>query len=155
MRALVSITVNGSVRDLDVPEEASLLSVLREDLDLTGTRFGCGQGICGACYVLVDGEAHPACRLRVEDVAGKDVATIEGLARDGELHPVQRAFLEEDAMQCGYCTSGMIVSAVALLRASPNPGDEEIRAALAPHLCRCGIYLRAVRAVRRAAGRTA
>lgn len=145
------LTVNGSVREVDVPAETVLLGVLRDDLALTGVRFGCGHGVCGACYVLVDGEALPACKLRIEDVAGKSVDTIESLAENGELHPVQRAFLAEDAMQCGYCTSGMIVSAVALLGRNRRPSEDEIRTALAPHLCRCGIYGRAVRAVRRAA----
>jgi aerobic-type carbon monoxide dehydrogenase small subunit (CoxS/CutS family) len=100
------VMVNGSLRELEVPAGTTLLSVLRDDLDLTGARFGCGHGVCGACFVLVDGEALPACKLGVEDVAGKAVVTIESLAENGELHPIQRAFLEEDAMQCGYCTSG-------------------------------------------------
>jgi nicotinate dehydrogenase subunit A len=145
------VVLNGSVRELDVPAGTTLLGALRDDLGLTGARFGCGHGVCGACFVLLDGDAVAACKLTVEDVAGRAVATIESLAQNGELHPVQRAFLEEDAMQCGYCTSGMIVSSVALLRRNPHPSDDEIRTALSPHLCRCGVYMRAVRAVRRAA----
>lgn len=145
------VDLNGSVRELDVPAGTTLLGALRDDLGLTGARFGCGHGVCGACFVLLDGDAVAACKLTVEDVAGRAVATIESLAQNGELHPVQRAFLEEDAMQCGYCMSGMIVSSVALLRRNPHPSDDEIRTALSPHLCRCGVYMRAVRAVRRAA----
>lgn len=147
------VTVNGTLRELDVPAGAALLDVLRDELGLTGVRFGCGHGVCGACFVLVDGEALPACKLSVEEVAGKAVGTIEGLAEEGELHPVQRAFVEEDAMQCGFCTSGMIVSAAALLARNHQPSEAEIRTALSPHLCRCGVYGRAVRAVRRAAAR--
>jgi aerobic-type carbon monoxide dehydrogenase small subunit (CoxS/CutS family) len=146
----VRLAVNGQVRDADVPAGTSLLSVLRDDLGLTGTRYGCGHGACGACYVLADGQPVAACTLSVEEAAGKTLVTVEGLAEGETLHPVQRAFLEEDAMQCGYCTAGMLVSAVALLARTPHPTDDEIRGALAPHLCRCGVYVRAVRAVRRA-----
>jgi nicotinate dehydrogenase subunit A len=144
------LSINGSACDVDVPPGTTLLGVLRDDLGLTGARFGCGHGVCGACYVLADGEAVPACKMTVEETAGKEIVTIEGLARGGSLHPVQQAFVEEDAMQCGYCTSGMLISAAALLGHSPNPTEKEIREALAPHLCRCGVYLRALRAVRRA-----
>jgi len=143
--------VNGLPREVDVPLGTTLLGVLRDDLGLTASRYGCGQGSCGACYVLADGRAAPSCMMSVEEAAGKNVVTVEGLANDGNLHPVQRAFLEEDAMQCGYCISGMVISAVAFLAHAPNPSDAEIREALAPHLCRCGVYLRAIRAVRRAA----
>jgi nicotinate dehydrogenase subunit A len=130
---------------------ASLLTVLRDDLGLTGARFGCGHGMCGACVVLIDGEPVPACRRTVDDTVGHSVVTIEGLAAGDALHPVQRAFLEERAWQCGYCTSGMILAAVALLERNQSPSEADIREALAPHLCRCGIYLRAVRAIQRAA----
>jgi nicotinate dehydrogenase subunit A len=147
----LQLDINGEQRTVNAPRGSSLLRVLREELDLTGAHYGCGRGICGACYVLVDGEALPACTLSVADVVGKRIVTIEGLVRDGELHPVQEAFVTEDAMQCGACTPGMIISAVALLEREPSPDDAAIRAALAPHLCRCGIYLRAIRAVRRAA----
>lgn len=145
------LNVNDHPRDADVPAGSSLLTVLRDDLGLTGTRYGCGQGMCGACYVLADGRSVPSCMMSVEDAVGKSIVTVEGLSSGGSLHPVQRAFVEEDAMQCGYCTSGMLVSAAALLARNPRPGDAEIRDALAPHLCRCGVYLRAVRAVQRAA----
>jgi nicotinate dehydrogenase subunit A len=145
------LKVNGQAREADVPLGTTLLCVLRDDLGLTAARFGCGHGACGACYVLVDGRAVPACMTSVEESAGKNITTVEGLAQGGELHPVQRAFVEEDAMQCGYCISGMLISSAALLAETPHPSDAQIRDALAPHLCRCGVYLRAMRAVRRAA----
>jgi len=147
----VQLTVNGRPCEIDVPSGTSLLAALRDDLGLTGTRYGCGHGACGACFVLADGVPVPACTWTVEQAAGKDILTIEGLARDGALSAVQQAFVDEDAMQCGYCTSGMIISATALLARSPSPTEEQIRTALAPHLCRCGVYGRVVRAVRRAA----
>jgi len=145
------LEVNERTRAVDVAPGTSLLSVLRDALDLTGTRFGCGQGVCGSCYVLVDGRALPSCMLAIEDAAGRSVVTLEGLAKGGDLHPVQRAFVEEDAMQCGYCTGGMIVSAAALLSRNRSPSEGDVREALAPHLCRCGVYQRAIRAVQRAA----
>jgi nicotinate dehydrogenase subunit A len=145
------LKVNDLAHDVDVPLGTMLLGVLRDDLGLTASRYGCGQGTCGACYVLEDGRAVPSCMMRVEEAAGKSIVTVEGLAPSGGAHPVQRAFLDEDAMQCGYCISGMLISAAALLSRAPHPSDAEIRDALAPHLCRCGVYLRAIRAVRRAA----
>jgi aerobic-type carbon monoxide dehydrogenase small subunit (CoxS/CutS family) len=145
------LKINGATREADVPLGTTLLSVLRDDLGLTAARFGCGQGVCGACFVLSDGRAIPACMTTVEEAAGKNITTVEGLASNGDLHPVQRAFIDEDAMQCGYCISGMLISAAALLDQTPHPSDAGIREALAPHLCRCGVYLRAIRAVRRAA----
>ena len=145
----IRLDVNERAHEIEVATDVSLLGLLRHDLGLTGTRYGCGLGECGACVVLVDGEPLPACKMSAAAAAGKRVVTIEGLARQGTLHPVQRAFLEEDAMQCGYCTSGMLMSAVALLARTPWPGDEEIRQALAPHLCRCGVYGRVLRAVKR------
>jgi aerobic-type carbon monoxide dehydrogenase small subunit (CoxS/CutS family) len=145
------LNVNGSPKDVNVPPGTTFLGVLRDDLGLTGTRFGCGQGVCGACYVLADGRAVPACTMSVEETIGREIVTVEGLAHGESLHLVQQAFLEEDAMQCGYCTTGMLISAVALLAHTSNPTDDEIREALAPHLCRCGVYMRALRAVKRAA----
>jgi len=145
------LRVNDVPVTLDVPSGTSLLSALRDELGLTGAKFGCGQGQCGACVVLVGDEPLPACKLSVEEVGKRPVTTIEGLANGGPLHRVQRAFLEEGALQCGYCTSGMILGAVALLRRNPSPREEDIRQALAPHLCRCGVYLRAIHAVQRAA----
>jgi aerobic-type carbon monoxide dehydrogenase small subunit (CoxS/CutS family) len=148
---LIRLTVNQRDHDVEVLPGLSLLNVLRDDLDLTGTRYGCGHGVCGACVVIVDGVATPSCQLTAEEAAGASILTIEGLARNGTLHDVQRAFVEEDAMQCGYCTSGMIMSAVALLAHTPRPSDDQIRDALAPHLCRCGVYGRVLRAVNKAA----
>jgi nicotinate dehydrogenase subunit A len=147
----IALNVNGRMQEIDVPPGTTLLSALRDDLGLTGTRYGCGHGACGACYVLADGNPVPACLWTVDQGIGKDIVTIEGLATPTGLHPVQRAFIEEDAMQCGYCTGGMIISAASLLAHSPNPTNTEIRAALAPHVCRCGVYGRVMRAVRRAA----
>ena len=147
----VELRINGGRQVLDLPAGMSLLATLRDELGLTGAKFGCGQGQCGACVVLVDGEPLPACKLSLEELDGRAVTTIEGLASGGPLHPVQRAFLEEGALQCGYCTSGLILGAVALLRRNPTPSEADIREALAPHLCRCGVYLRAIRAVQRAA----
>lgn len=144
------LDVNRRLRAITSAPDTSLLTVLRDELGLHGARFGCGYGMCGACVVLVDGAPVPACTLAVADAAGKSITTIEGLADGGALHPVQRAFLDEGAWQCGYCTSGIILAAVALLERNKAPTDDEIRAALTPHLCRCGVYLRAIRAVRRA-----
>ena len=149
-----TLRVNGQTREVDVPRRATLLSVLRDDLGLTGTRFGCGLGQCGACYVLANGRAVASCLLAVDQAAGLEITTVEGLAKDGALSPVQDAFVKEDAMQCGYCTSGMIVSATALLARDPKPSDAAIRDALAGNLCRCGVYVRAIRAVKRSAGMT-
>jgi len=145
------LSVNGADRDVDVPRRATLLSVLRNELGLTGSRYGCGAGQCGACYVLADGRAVASCLMTVEQAAAQEITTIEGLSQGERLHPVQQAFVAEDAMQCGYCTGGMIVSSVALLRRDPHPSDQTIRDALAANLCRCGVYVRAIRAVKRAA----
>jgi aerobic-type carbon monoxide dehydrogenase small subunit (CoxS/CutS family) len=146
----VRFRVNGAERSVTTDPERRLLDVLREDLQLTGTKYGCGEGQCGACTVHVDGEPARSCLLPVSAVGGKSVTTIEGLASGDALHPVQEAFLEEGALQCGYCTSGMILGAVALLRAKPRPTDEEIVAGMNGHLCRCNGYVKVVNAVRRA-----
>jgi nicotinate dehydrogenase subunit A len=145
------LSVNGTTHEVDPPPSASLLSVLRDDLGLTGTRFGCGTGQCGACYVIADGRAVASCLLPVREAAEREITTIEGLASGGALHPVQEAFIAEDAMQCGYCTGGMIISAAALLARDATPDEAAIRDALVGNLCRCGVYGRAIRAVRRAA----
>ena len=145
------LRINGGLHPVDVPPGTTLLGVLRDDLGLTAARYGCGLGMCGACCVMVDGVSLPSCTLAVADAVGKVIVTVEGLSAGESLHPVQEAFVAEDAMQCGYCTSGMVISAAALLARTPRPSDDEIRDALAPHLCRCGVYGRAVRAVRRAA----
>ena len=148
----VVLTVNGERHEVDVPPNTSLLSVLRDDLGLTGTRYGCGRGQCGACYVIADSRAVASCLLTADQATRMEITTIEGLAEGGRLHPVQRAFVEEDAMQCGYCTSGMIISAAALLARDPEPDEISIRDALAGNLCRCGVYGRAIRAVQKARG---
>ncbi len=146
-----TLTINGARHEVDAPPNASLLSVLRDDLGLTGTRFGCGRGQCGACYVIAGGTAVASCLMTVADAAEHDITTVEGLAQGDALHPVQEAFIAEDAMQCGYCTSGMVISAAALLARDSDPDETTIREALAGNLCRCGVYGRAIRAVRRAA----
>jgi aerobic-type carbon monoxide dehydrogenase small subunit (CoxS/CutS family) len=147
----LALTINGARREVDVPPNATLLSVLRDDLALTGTRYGCGRGQCGACFVIADSRAVASCLLTADQAARMEITTVEGLAKEDELHPVQRAFVEEDAMQCGYCTSGMLISAAALLAREPEPDETAIRDALAGNLCRCGVYGRAIRAVKRAA----
>jgi len=145
-------SVYGTKREVDPPPAASLLSVLRDDLGLTGTRFGCGSGQCGACSVIVDGRAVASCLMPARQAVDREITTIEGLATGEALHPVQEAFIAEDAMQCGYCTSGMIIAAAALLARDTAPDEAAIRDALAGNLCRCGVYGRAIRAVQRAAG---
>jgi nicotinate dehydrogenase subunit A len=147
----LALSVNGERREVDVPPNATLLSVLRDDLDLTGTRYGCGRGQCGACYVIADTRAVASCLLTADQAARMEITTIEGLATGDVLTPVQQAFVDADAMQCGYCTSGMIISATALLARDPEPDDISIRDALAGNLCRCGVYGRAINAVRKAA----
>jgi len=147
----VRFEVNGTQRRVETDPERRLLEVLREDLQLTGTKYGCGEGQCGACLVLVDRAPARSCLLPVTAVEGKSVTTIEGLARGEGLHPVQEAFLEEGAMQCGYCTSGMILAAAALLERKPDPTDAEIVAGMTGHICRCNGYVKIVGAVRRAA----
>ena len=146
----LALSVNGERREVDVPSNTTLLSVLRDDLDLTGTRYGCGRGQCGACYVIADGRAVASCLVTADQAARMEITTVEGLAEGTRLHPLQQAFIDEDAMQCGYCTSGMIISAAALLRRDPEPDEISIRDALAGNLCRCGVYGRAIRAIQRA-----
>ncbi len=148
-----TLLVNGARHEVDVARNATLLSVLRDDLGLTGTRYGCGRGQCGACNVMVDGRAVASCLLPIEQASGADITTVEGLATGDVLHPVQEAFVAEDAMQCGYCTSGMLISAAALLARDTAPDEATIRDALSGNLCRCGVYGRAIRAVQRAAKR--
>ena len=148
------IRVNGEEREAPNPER-NLLSFLRYDLGLTGTKYGCGEGLCGACTVLVDGQPLRACMATVRAVAGGSVTTIEGLADGERLHPVQQAFVEESAMQCGYCIPGFIVTSVGLLNRDPDPSPAQIREALAEHICRCGVYGRIQQAVEKAATRMA
>jgi aerobic-type carbon monoxide dehydrogenase small subunit (CoxS/CutS family) len=149
-RQPIRLVVNGVVRPLDVDPETTLLAVLRDELDLTGAKYGCGEGRCGACTVLVDNEPAHACLVKVGLIADKAVRTIEGLAPEGALHPVQQAFLDAGAFQCGYCTPGMILAAVGLLERTPRPSDDQIVAAMDGNICRCGTYRRIVRAVQAA-----
>ncbi len=146
----VRVRLNGEMRTVRVAPERTLLELLRVELGLTGTKYGCGEGLCGACTVLLDGEAVHACQVALSDLDGRRVVTIEGLARDGSLHPVQRAFAELGAFQCGFCTPGMVVRASALLAQRPRPSDTEILGAMEGNLCRCGGYARILRAIRRA-----
>ena len=147
-----TFTLNGIQKTVDVPDEMPLLWVLREVLGMTGTKFGCGVAQCGACTVLLDGNAVRTCVLPVSEVAGMSVTTIEGLGTPERLHPVQAAWVAESVPQCGYCQSGQIMSAVALLAQSPHPSDEEIDVAMGGNICRCGTYQRIRKAIHRAAG---
>ena len=149
----LSLMVNGEEHQVDVPSDTKLLYVLRDSLGLTGTKYGCGEGQCGACTVLLEGKPVRSCLAPVGSVAGngKKITTIEGLEQDGQLHPVQEAFLKVEAFQCAYCTSGMIVSAVGLLDKNPKPSDDEIVSFMEGNVCRCGTYPRIVEAVRQAA----
>ena len=146
-----TLIVNGEERQVEADPDSQLLYALRNELALKGTRFGCGSGQCGACFVLIDGHPAPACDTPLWSVARKRVITVEGLGRQGKLHPLQQAFLAEQAAQCGYCTSGVLISAAALLAKNPSPTESEVRAALDRNLCRCGSHNRMVRAVLRAA----
>jgi len=142
--------VNGKGYEVRAEPDALLLWVLREQLDLTGTKYGCGEGQCGACTVLIDGRAHRSCMTPIATLAGKAIVTIEGLATEERLHPVQQAFLDEGAMQCAYCTPGMIMSAVSLLNNKPNPSEAEIVQGMQGNICRCGTHPRIVAAIRKA-----
>jgi aerobic-type carbon monoxide dehydrogenase small subunit (CoxS/CutS family) len=147
----VTLTVNGSARAVEVDADRRLLWVLRESLELTGTKYGCGEGECGACTVLVDGKPVRSCTARAMALVNHRIETIESLARGDKLDRVQQSFLDQDAMQCGYCTPGMIMAAVALLRTNPSPNEAAIVQAMDRHLCRCGTYPRIVAAVKQAA----
>jgi len=152
--ATIRLAVNGKSYTVDADPQTSLLSVLREQLDLTGSKYGCGEGQCGACTVLIDGKAQRSCVTKVGAVAQRQITTIEGLANGEHLHPVQEAFLDAGAMQCGYCTSGMIMSAVALLKRNPAPKESEIIDFMDGNICRCGTYPRIVAAIQKAATAT-
>ncbi len=147
----MNVTVNGATREVVAQPDTPLLYVLRNDFGLVGSRFGCGSGQCGACYVLIDGRPIASCDLPVSLAAGKHVTTVEGLGAAGQLHPVQKALIAEQAAQCGYCMSGIAVSAAALLASNKRPTEAQVRAALDKHLCRCGSHNRVVRAVLKAA----
>lgn len=151
MLETITLEVNGRTHELHVDPDTPLLYVLRNDLGLTAAKFGCGLEQCGACKVLVDGEAVFTCRTPVDAFRGKRITTLEGLGTSDNLHPLQQAFVAEEAAQCGYCIPGIIIAAQALLQRIPSPSDQDMRAALAVHLCRCGSHARILKAVRRAA----
>ena len=150
---MLLVTVNGAEQDAPEPGR-NLLSFLRFDLGLTGSKYACGEGLCGACTVLVDGQPLRACMATVGSVVGGSITTIEGLAQNGDLHPVQQAFIDESAMQCGYCIPGFIMTAIGLLGRDASPSSAQIREALAENMCRCGTYMRIQRAVERASGQS-
>jgi len=145
------LLINGAEHRVEAEPSETLLSVLRDRLNFTGTKYGCGEGECGACTVLIEGEPIKSCQRRMAAVAGKKIVTIEGLAESGRLHPVQQAFLDQEAMQCAYCTPGMIMAAVGLLKRNPHPSEAEIVRGMSGNMCRCGTYPRIVAAVQQAA----
>jgi aerobic-type carbon monoxide dehydrogenase small subunit (CoxS/CutS family) len=147
----IRFSFNGKTTALEVEEERMLLWVLRTELGLTGTKSGCGEGLCGSCTVLVDGKPERSCQLPMREVSGKKIVTIEGLAKNGKLHPVQAAFVEHDALQCGFCTPGMILSAYGLLLENPKPTRQQILDHMEDNLCRCGAHVRIVKAIETAA----
>jgi aerobic-type carbon monoxide dehydrogenase small subunit (CoxS/CutS family) len=151
MKEAVGFNLNGKAVNLEVDPSRLLLWVLRSDIGLTGTKYGCGEGLCGSCTVLVGGKAVRSCLLEVKAVAGKEVRTIEGLADGGGLHPLQKAFVEHEALQCGYCTPGMIMNAYSLLLSTPQPSDQQIIEHMDANLCRCGAHLRIIKAIQSAA----
>jgi aerobic-type carbon monoxide dehydrogenase small subunit (CoxS/CutS family) len=147
MEKTISFVLNGKKTELLIDPTSTLLWVLRNQLGLTGTKFGCGMGFCGACTVLIENEAIRSCTIPVGEIAGKSIVTIEGLAKNGKLHPVQQAFADHDALQCGYCTPGMIMNATALLLKNPKPSREDIIKGMEDNLCRCGAHVRIIEAV--------
>jgi aerobic-type carbon monoxide dehydrogenase small subunit (CoxS/CutS family) len=151
MNQTIQFTLNGKSTKISVDGDRPLLWVLRTDLELTGTKFGCGQGFCGACTILVNGEAVRSCQTAAKEIQGKEVVSIEGLAKNGKLHPLQKAFVEHDALQCGFCTPGMILNAYSLLRKNPQPTEPEIVAGMEDNLCRCGSHKRIIEAIQAAA----
>ena len=150
--AKLTLRVNGKTQGVDVDSETPLLYVLRDDLQLNGAKFGCGLGQCGACAVIIDGNAIRSCQMEVKAVGNRAVTTLEGLGTVKKMHPIQKAFLDEQAVQCGYCINGMIMATKALLDKTPKPTDSQIKEALAGNLCRCGTHVRILRAVKRASG---
>jgi isoquinoline 1-oxidoreductase alpha subunit len=154
MARITALNVNGKKRTVDVDSTVPLLTVLRDELDLTGTKYGCGEGRCGACTVLIDGQIARSCLTQVGRAAGKQITTIEGLEKDGKLHPLQEAFIKADAMQCAFCTSGMIMAANALLSKNAKPGRDEIVSYMNRNICRCGVYQRIVEAIQIASGQS-
>jgi len=155
MPRVTALNVNRNRRTVDVDASVSLLSVLRDDLDLTGTKYGCGEGRCGACTVLLNGQLTRSCVTQVGRAAGKQITTIEGLEKDGKLHPLQEAFIKADAMQCAFCTSGMIMAATALLSKNARPSRDEIVSGMNRNICRCGVYQRIIEAIQIASAQSA
>jgi len=153
MASTIQLEINGKRYPTNYPPDTPLLYVLRDELGLTGTKYGCGEGMCGACTVLLDGTARRSCQIPVSAAASKSIITIEGLEKEGVLHPVQQAFLDAGAFQCAYCTSGMIMSSVSLLQANPHPTTEQIVQAMQSNICRCGTHPRIIEAIQRAAGK--
>ena len=151
MQEKVRFTLNDKPIEMTVDTERTLLWVLRTDLNLTGTKYGCGESLCGACTVLVNKEPVRSCQYNIKDIIGKEVITIEGLAKNGNLHPIQKAFMQHDALQCGFCTPGMILNAYGLLLKNPNPSEAEIVSSMDDNLCRCGTYARIIQAIQTAA----
>ena len=151
MEQTLRFVLNGKKTEIQIDPAQPLLWVIRNHFGLTGTKFGCGTGFCGACTILIDNEAVRSCTLAVGDINGKNVVTIEGLATNGKLHPVQQAFVDNDALQCGFCTPGMILTAVALLIKNPKPSRQEIIAGMDENLCRCGAHVRIIQAIETAA----
>jgi aerobic-type carbon monoxide dehydrogenase small subunit (CoxS/CutS family) len=151
MSTVTELRVNGTRRPIQADGERSLLNVLRYDLDLTGCKYGCGEGQCGACTVLLDGQPTRSCITQLRVAVEKEIQTIESLEKDGRLHPLQQAFLEADAMQCGYCIPGMIMAALALLKSNPDPSTQDIIRSLRGNICRCGTYSRIIAAIQKAA----
>jgi len=153
MASSIQLNINGKQYSVNYPPDTPLLYVLRDELGLTGTKYGCGEGMCGSCTVLIGGAARRSCQIAVNGVAGRPIVTIEGLEKDGTLHPVQQAFLDAGAFQCAFCTSGMIMSSVSLLQANPHPTQEQIVQGLQGNICRCGTHPRIVEAVQHAAAK--
>jgi aerobic-type carbon monoxide dehydrogenase small subunit (CoxS/CutS family) len=151
MTETIRFNLNGKPMQLTLDSDRLLLWVLRSDLGLTGTKYGCGESYCGACTVVIDGEAVRSCQITLKDLKNKSVVTIEGLAKNGDLHPLQKAFMENDALQCGYCTPGMIMNAYALLMKNPKPSEQQIREGMEDNLCRCGAHKRIIEAIHLAA----
>ena len=150
MEKLIRFTLNGKKTEITVDPTLTLLWVLRDQFGLSGTKYGCGEGLCGSCSVLIDNEVYRSCSIQIGDIAGQSIITIEGLSSNGQLHPLQSAFIEKDALQCGYCTPGMIISAYGLLLNNPEPTREEVIEGMEGNLCRCGAHIRIIEAIQSA-----
>jgi len=150
MEKLIRFTLNGKKTEITVDPTLTLLWVLRDQFGLSGTKYGCGEGLCGSCTVLIDNEVYRSCSIQIGDIAGQSIITIEGLSSNGQLHPIQSAFIEKDALQCGYCTPGMIISAYGLLLNNPEPTREEVIEGMEGNLCRCGAHIRIIEAIQSA-----